>query len=503
MNKLLLLLLILLVTTGSSAQNYHCFTPGSKQYYINSDNYVRGIRIDSIIYEGSDLIYYPFRTARGHYANHAPLDSTGGSWIGGRVVKKQDGTFLFDNHWGDTVIIKTQAATGDEWVFYQNQSTQYYKATVTAIDTMSFLTVLDSVKKITITAYSGQSQNTADPLNGLQILLSKSHGFVQVFDLYLFPYHPQDSIYQQDRDYFLDKSLANAAPNVNNSTFNICDYNFGSVNQQYDRAPGDVYFYSGCLYCQSGSFNPNHFRADTVMQINYVGSDTQYVYNGWQATRHFNVTTFQQYYSLQYHDSALSFCGTFCPEYEDNQLMPEEVGERYIWHYYPVDTTFCTVGPAYMFSHSHMTYPAMYAHFFESGDFYIKYKPGIGMVDAYVLHGGGSPLFSYRQLQYYNKGGNTCGDYLTPQSLDVNDINNPLAVNIYPNPAQDECVINVSSPAKGAEVNILDVSGRVVHRQLLTGSKTNVPLDSFSPGVYFFRLQLDGAVINKKVIITR
>src|SRR5690606_34543387 len=97
--------------------DYQCLQGGVKRYY--EGKHLRGMRIDSIVVEGSDLVYYPFRSCRGNINSLFPvLDTNGGSWLGKRVVLKADGSTLFDNLWGDTVVIKSQANVGESWIFY-------------------------------------------------------------------------------------------------------------------------------------------------------------------------------------------------------------------------------------------------------------------------------------------------------------------------------------------------------------------------------------------------
>lgn len=194
--KTLYSFLFFLCSFSAFSQNYNCFLPGQKNYFISGNNYVRGIRIDSVRRSGSDIIYFPYRTLRGIYGPFSTsLDTFGSSWVGKKVVQKPDGTFIFNNLW-DTVFIKTQSHTGDSWIFYNDTSVFSYIATVTSEDTMTILGILDSVKTITITADSAGIYHPIDPVNNFQIILSKNQGFMQIFDLFTFPYHYRPTNFQ-------------------------------------------------------------------------------------------------------------------------------------------------------------------------------------------------------------------------------------------------------------------------------------------------------------------
>jgi len=188
MKKLLYSVILLVAFYNSSfAQNWQCLQYGPKHYFINGNNYLRGIRIDSVQTDGANTIYYPYKTARKlDYPESTIAGNVAGSWLGCKVIEEPDGIFLFDNMWNDTVVIKTLANVGDTWPFFNDTSQISYTATVTSLGTMVVLGAMDSVKTITITADSGGISNPLDPVNNFQLILSKNNGFVQVCDLYTF-----------------------------------------------------------------------------------------------------------------------------------------------------------------------------------------------------------------------------------------------------------------------------------------------------------------------------
>lgn len=209
-----ILALLLFLGLTAHGQPYSCFRPDLKQYYTNSNHYLRGMRIDSVRTFPDHTIYYPFHTKRGRYNTGSvsmELDTAGGSWLGRMIVAKNDGTFLFDNIWGDTIRLETQAEPGESWMFYEDTSDIYYLANVMSKSTKVIYGVVDSVKKIRITAYSrATSMAVSDPADGLFLTISKNFGFYDVFDLYLFPHRyvsssaPYTASRQDTMDYFLN-----------------------------------------------------------------------------------------------------------------------------------------------------------------------------------------------------------------------------------------------------------------------------------------------------------
>ena len=249
MKAILLSIILCICTDASDAQNWQCIEPGVKQYFINNNGYLRGIRVDSVTI-GDTTVYYPSHTPRGpYYGTSVPpvLDSNGGSWVGKKVIQLSDGSFIFDSYWNNSVMIKTHAYVGDSWVFYSDSSSLYYQANVISIDTMTVLSFTDSVKKILVTAYTGSTPVHSDPVDSFQIILSKNNGFVQAFDLYTFPYHKPDSLFRAGLDYFLDRSNmpyddigAVYTPSKAYSIFRLTNFINPTQEQLYNWGVGDI-----------------------------------------------------------------------------------------------------------------------------------------------------------------------------------------------------------------------------------------------------------------------
>jgi hypothetical protein len=158
MKNITTLLFCFFTALFASAQNYNCIQPERKSYFINETGYLRGIRIDSVNEQPEYKIFYPFHTPRKYwdmffeYGVDGADDTAGGSWLGKKIIIRNDGTYLFDTYFGDTVVIKTQASVGESWVFFNDTSLIYYKATITSKSTRIINDILDSVKVITVKA---------------------------------------------------------------------------------------------------------------------------------------------------------------------------------------------------------------------------------------------------------------------------------------------------------------------------------------------------------------
>lgn len=76
----------------------------------------------------------------------------------------------------------------------------------------------------------------------------------------------------------------------------------------------------------------------------------------------------------------------------------------------------------------------------------------------------------------------------------LQDIDEPLQVNIFPNPAKEELTIQSLSNLNGAQVEIVDITGKklqmtVVHE---TSHRLTIPFQDLKPGIYIIHVQLNG-----------
>jgi len=513
--KTLLSLLFLLFSVEASAQNYQCLQAGVKHYFINGNGYLRGIRIDSVKTSGDTVVYYPFHTPRGYYAPTgygSILDSTGGSWLGKRVLQLNDGTFLFDNLWKDTIVIKTQANVGDTWVFCRDTSTLYYQATLISMDTMTVLGILDSVKKILITALDTSGIVTTDLADSFEINLSKNNGFVQIFDLNTFPYHPPDSSYRSGLDYYLDATVSMpgypvpfdfstvyGTPDKNNSLFTLTPFTYPTLEQLTQWNIGDAYEYSICSpYIEiSGTscFYPNEYDMDTIKTKNTTATDINYGYSGWSC----NSIPSSYSYSISSKSGVLAFDTTLII---DSILMPEEYKQYQCYYYMPMDTSFCMPGALYGISWGDRfgtLFGTMYSPVFEyaAGNLY---KGSLGLLHSYSASAADWGFdVGDQTLIYYYRGGQQCGSYTVPP-LSVQTVS-PNNFNIFPNPANDQLTIQTNN-TQPYTITLCNTIGQVIKTFQSNKQQETIDVSRLHAGLYYLSvIDENGTRVNNKVVI--
>jgi hypothetical protein len=97
-----------------------------------------------------------------------------------------------------------------------------------------------------------------------------------------------------------------------------------------------------------------------------------------------------------------------------------------------------------------------------------------------------------------NHGCSACDTVIITYPTSVNE-NIPVnGFSIYPNSAHN--VLNVECRIKNAELRIYDVSGRIVHQQILTSAYQQIN-NSLSPGIYLVKVTAGEKVLIKKLVV--
>lgn len=489
MGKTLLLSLITLLCFNSYAQNYRCVQPGAKHYFINDGNYLRGIRVDSVRISGTDTIIYPFRSPRGRYELNQKLNMSSGSWLGKTIIEKQDGTSLFDNYWGDTVVIKTRAALYDKWIFYDDTTKIFYEAEVTRIDTQTINGQLDSVKTITLWAKDNNGVVSSDVLNNTQILISKSFGFVQVCDLYIFPLHEPGKPYKRGFDYFLDNYCNTNSSGKINYIFRLTDFHSPTNFEINDFHIGDEFGYS--YYNYGGS---DIISRITILQKDTISSnEIKYTYD--QIAEYKDHSSGMPKY---YTNRNVVSSSTNAALLLDTTYMPEESTQPDAFWYYPDDTSFCYKSKAYEYFDNFIFAADSTVNTFEPCGHGGKYKIGIGVI---VYNRCFDPTPGYQSAQYLGyvkKDGKECGG---KHYFNISDVKEQQTI-VYPNPASEVINIDFQQNNKPYTIKLLGTDGRLIKKADCTGT-SKLDVRDVPDGIYYLLISADGVKNNTSKIVIR
>ena len=78
---------------------------------------------------------------------------------------------------------------------------------------------------------------------------------------------------------------------------------------------------------------------------------------------------------------------------------------------------------------------------------------------------------------------------------------NQIKMEIYPNPANNNFVIETNSTEK-QNVQVMDVNGKIVLNQIITGTST-IDANNFSEGVYNVSITSDNQKANRRLVIVK
>lgn len=91
---------------------------------------------------------------------------------------------------------------------------------------------------------------------------------------------------------------------------------------------------------------------------------------------------------------------------------------------------------------------------------------------------------------------------LSAGTTGIEETTNSVSFIIYPNPAND--FVTITNLPKGATVNILDVTGKVVYSSSTTNEQTStINTADFTNGIYLISVENKGTITNRKLIVNR
>ena len=183
--KSLAFLWIVLFPLFSVAQNWQNICSPGITLYDDPVNHLSSFRLDSVIASPvniHDTICYSYPALRKFTGSQSCYDTVYGSVLGNKVLRKANGTFVFFNHTGDSVFLKTDAALPDSWKMLTLPGSAYILATVTGMETDSVCGLPDQVKVITLQAKNAANQNIQHIFNNKKTFraVCKSSGLPEI-----------------------------------------------------------------------------------------------------------------------------------------------------------------------------------------------------------------------------------------------------------------------------------------------------------------------------------
>ncbi len=366
-----------------------------------------------------------------------------------------------------------------------------------------------------------------NPLNGFQIILSRNHGFVQVFDLYTFPYFVGNAFrFSRGHDYYTDLVLGNLGtcdlcidhiPTVNNSVFRLFQLNIPTTMEIFDFAAGDIYESLAILSrpWPSMSIDETQYILDSVTaktatayNVSYSGTENMLTtitagttpYIGYSSS-HFPATSG----FATSGDTTLLFPA---------QRLPEEWNAPFLLHYYPkirVEGT-CDSSEVWEVDGDYKDYAHGITYNFATGYYdaaYIarSYEKGLGMVGMQQFPAGpfGSDMLQQNYV-YYSKSGTDCGHFVGVVPNAVPAVNKSSNIIISPNPAgSDVYVATAGLFEQGTIISVYDMTGKCIFNTKADAQKNTLTINTstWPDGLYMVIVQNNGGIVKKEKVVIR
>lgn len=495
------LLACLFIALETTAQNYQPIRSDFQHYYINSNNYLVGLKLDSAREVNGDSVFYNFRTYRTLSEIDCEVMPFAPSWVGKNVLMKPNGWVYFLNRDSDTLKISTNGPVSFTWnAFTLNSSGDYLEAEILPSTQEVFFGHGDSVRWISLNAKNSLGNPIQHIINGKKLGISKNFGIYEWPDMFWFP----------------EATIFYTLAGRDNPREGLHIPSWGEV---YDMQPGDEFHYeaSGAGMIYNNNLFGNVYFKDSILAVSNSGITKTVNFlrrgfrDGWfiPGFEFLGVSNGVFIDTLTWHVADTS-------ELTSGGLMPMQ--------YVNTDTQYRLISnqigygreliemPDYLeYTYSttvNDTQPCSYPLGTVSGGRWTKdtFIRGCGLYSRYrTIHDEFASQYFNDQLYlvYYKKGNEEWGNPISESILTGENEILSLPLELFPNPAQETLTLSGIEFKPNMKIQILDLQGRLMlEREINEAGATVYDLDvsGLSTGLYLLNLEAQGTRTTKKFI---
>ncbi len=504
--KKLILFLFIFGINASIAQNFQNICTTGTTLYKSASSEIKAFRLDSLYPMGnSDTLFISYRTIRPD-SSWTCLDTTNGSILGRKILKKQNGWFFFFNANDDTISLNTQATLNETWKFCDLPDNSYIQAKISNIGNEIVLGLTDQVKTIAFQAKNSSNIDISHILNQRYIKLSQRYGLSRMLDVF---WIPRDTL-----SYVLAGKTVPAIGLQDIAWQQIYDFNIG-----------DEFHYSGGEYHPINypemyvnySFDIYHvlgktsFGNDSVKYVmEYCHKDTTW-FSGLVNKTHDTITV--NYDLAQLANSNSSWFTKLPEEFFNQDNVSFEYKRNFEFNarqnkFFKTGAFITT--PLFPGCWVYNVQPDCFTIFLSEN----KYTDGLGRShyqdDCFNSMTGAHIQSKWNNLVYFKKGSETWGNPVAPDCwilTDVEDVKlkeKATIIHIVPNPVETASKIWLDSDGKDEEMYFLltDYLGKNI-AGFKTGSRPYFfSREGIHEGIYILSVfDKDGASRNRTKLI--
>ncbi|MCF8370366.1 MAG: T9SS type A sorting domain-containing protein [Bacteroidales bacterium] len=483
MKKYLLLVSCIVISCVSFSQNYLLINPDKVAHFLNNQSDIYSIRIDSASVSGVGSTLYNHKVLTHTSSGSCLLLLTDSSWIGDRIIAKGNGDYLFFNKLNDSILVKTFSKVNDYWTCFRLNNGDYLEATLAAINPEPVNGSLDSVKRVSLQAKNSGNMNISHPLNGKEIMFSKSNGLVQFFNMQNFP----DDTSTYSLIGFHDPN----ADSTNVSASDIFNYDVGDEFHYEDYSQS---VFSPWMYTYINRIKIILSKMVSVNQdtLTYLVERCETKINNSTSTNNPDTTSIQDTITEQIILSNYTMLNTLSFE--------------------PIDTNLNTFNSGYSQFSINQTHNRKQKTLY---NFYNQTSHGCweGILSdppasplTYIDGLGGGyydlgPMNNHFQLVYYKKGSLTWGSPLicNPSSIGIANLQeNEIRVEIFPNPFSESTTITINNfdQKDNLSLKLFVITGKEILSFPVSQKTFTLMKNSLPSGMYFYHIVNDRQEIN-------
>ncbi len=412
---------------------------------------------------------------------------------------QETGNCYFFTKAGDSVLVKSKAAQGEEWTVFNYANGQKIKGKVDTIVLDSVMGILDSVKTVAFRLVDLNDAPFASVWNGRTIKLGQNFGLISGFDFYLFP---------SDTTRYYIVGCQNPVLGVH----------LPRLGEIYNLSVGDEFQFENFNTSETFSF-PNHILESS--QSSHIYSSQKVIQVN--TTADLVYTTFARHSAIYQPSFQLSndtiiridsihqlYISGFPNEFQFQPVIAESQPTfGGVFYQYEVDTSFCEYGVVVKYNtvdNMDFWYEEIDSsclnryQFFEyiyTDEIRMGLDFGFLFSSSFSDNGG---LFenhsSNNWLYYFKKGNQECGTPISESILLGIEKRNTNELSIYPNPTTG--IIHFQNLLGLEEISVYDVMGRVVWHG--KPQRNQIDLSNLENGLYTLRTTSGNAA---KVVVQR
>jgi hypothetical protein len=487
MKKHLLTTVILsLLFLGAFAQEFQSVNSGREAYFSFAGYDFSFLKIDSSKVYNGDSVVYPSRSLERVdyrcYSRFAP------SWAGSKIIVQNDGTNIYFNHNNDSIVIKTKAALNEKWTAYKIAGSISIIAEVIECKYDLVLGLEDSVKTIHFQVLDSAENPIDDPVNQMQLMLSRHYGWTKALNFNLFPNLEADYFPYQ---YFQSCELIG----ISNPKAGRQNLTWSDV---HDFDPGDVLHVYETNYncCGTSTCKKLHRRTiyNYLDRADYPDSIVCLV----KRETHEMITQYPDTVSVKVFYDTISQLIKPYPKFDilSGELIPNDDEYRL-----RLVNQYTNLGLEYKsFSDTFNNYEndSCWSMLIVDGGGPYEYIKGLG--GGYYDYEAVCSR-SLRELQYYKKGNNEWGTPFNFTGLET--LHAQKEVKVYPNPASETVYVETIGQATPITFDLYSADGNRVVTKDLPGGNQQIDVRCLTPGLYYYTITVENLQQSSgKVIIT-